>query len=855
MSWNTGLQVNNLATKLNNLSKSVITNPLTSTLNANNQGISNVSNIAIQSLKDSTGTNGTTDQILTVAPSGLSIWKSPIVSTVFYVDGTSGSNTNLGSQTFPFKTIQYALNKCTSNTIYYTIYVNPYNGPTGYPEVLTISNPRLNLIGVQSNGNTKSVAVNGITIASGATNETLDIICIQNLLIQGDGAVGYVLGITYTTNPASGGYSLYLLNCEIGVNPSSTIFYPVFFNPNILTTRYYINNCNINNTSSSPASSTSAVLYITAGQIWSFNNNSLTNKAPATAIPQILMETYTRPFGPLQANSNAKIIGGITNSTFETTGDICLSLLITNGGDAFSLGNNSFKFTTTDALNTTAGLVLGNQNTNTTIGIVNNAFINQATTQTLAQEPFIRLNGATVISQNNNFSLSGFAPTTSSQAILYPVGNYGTNALTNAYGYNNNVYSNKSATVKPIPDYPLSATVVSGLQVSDAQQLTNLNNLTLTNKSNVVGYDTTTKLLTYQPNNKITGLTSATQSNIVGYDTGTGLLTYQPAGGGGVSTVSNGTTYASGYLASIASSTITINAPNQNVNSGSNVSFNQLTIPENASSSSMTSSLNNVLTLTSSKSSSDNANPTLKVVNNNNNNGVIMGLFSPNMTFNQALDMWIGRELSAYYAVNWRFQTYNTVSQPSSLNSMAFLGYGFSHAVWINNYGLRITQGSMSADSTATLLLDEDKAYKPSTSTWTISSDRRIKENIVDADLNICYNTLKKLPIRRFRWKDSYHTYPYDKAMEEKVCDKPEKPNPIRPDLNKVDRHSIGVIADEFEKVFPKACVHRNDFGYDDCKAINIDQLIHSSFGAIKQLQIMVETLQQQVADLQNKNK
>ena len=89
--------------------------------------------------------------------------------------------------------------------------------------------------------------------------------------------------------------------------------------------------------------------------------------------------------------------------------------------------------------------------------------------------------------------------------------------------------------------------------------------------------------------------------------------------------------------------------------------------------------------------------------------------------------------------------------------------------------------------------------------------------------------------------------------MDEKVCDRPEKLNPIKPDLNKVDRHCIGVIADEFEKVFPKACVKRDDYGYDDCKAVNIDQLIHSSFGAIKQLQIMVETLQQQVKDLQNK--
>jgi len=56
-------------------------------------------------------------------------------------------------------------------------------------------------------------------------------------------------------------------------------------------------------------------------------------------------------------------------------------------------------------------------------------------------------------------------------------------------------------------------------------------------------------------------------------------------GGGGVSAVTNGTTYASGYLASIASSTITINTPNQSVNTNGTPSFTSLTTPNIYSSS------------------------------------------------------------------------------------------------------------------------------------------------------------------------------------------------------------------------------------------------------------------------------
>ena len=42
------------------------------------------------------------------------------------------------------------------------------------------------------------------------------------------------------------------------------------------------------------------------------------------------------------------------------------------------------------------------------------------------------------------------------------------------------------------------------------------------------------------------------------------------------------------------------------------------------------------------------------------------------------------------------------------------------------------------------LELSTDSAGKPTSSNWSISSDMRLKENIEDANLDICYNDIKE---------------------------------------------------------------------------------------------------------------
>ena len=114
------------------------------------------------------------------------------------------------------------------------------------------------------------------------------------------------------------------------------------------------------------------------------------------------------------------------------------------------------------------------------------------------------------------------------------------------------------------------------------------------------------------------------------------------------------------------------------------------------------------------------------------------------------------------------------------------------------------------------LQLSTNSAAKPGSSTWTISSDRRLKENIIDADLDICYDDIKKLPLRKFKWQDNY--------IEKHSM---------------VDTSNLGFIAQEVELIYPKSVstMVENEYGLVDVKSVDKDQLIMSLFGAVKKLQ------------------
>jgi hypothetical protein len=111
------------------------------------------------------------------------------------------------------------------------------------------------------------------------------------------------------------------------------------------------------------------------------------------------------------------------------------------------------------------------------------------------------------------------------------------------------------------------------------------------------------------------------------------------------------------------------------------------------------------------------------------------------------------------------------------------------------------------------LQLSSDSAAKPSTNTWTVSSDERLKTNIQLADLDICYNIIKNLPLKRYTWKDEVYT------VEEVP-----------------DRSKLGWIAQDVESVIPKAVEKVSMLGYEDCRTLNSDQIIASLYGCVQKL-------------------
>ena len=162
---------------------------------------------------------------------------------------------------------------------------------------------------------------------------------------------------------------------------------------------------------------------------------------------------------------------------------------------------------------------------------------------------------------------------------------------------------------------------------------------------------------------------------------------------------------------------------------------------------------------------------------------------------------------------------------------------------------------------TAQLELSLNDAKKPTSDLWTITSDIRVKKNICDADIDMCYNVSKKLKLRRFRWDEKYM----------RTQDGRMKTN---------DMSVIGFIAQEVAEIFPK-CVFINEEKFfvgkeivkevvkdvvdgvevereeekevdivetiADFRSLNADQLYKNMWGTIAKLIEKVETLEAEV--------
>jgi hypothetical protein len=127
--------------------------------------------------------------------------------------------------------------------------------------------------------------------------------------------------------------------------------------------------------------------------------------------------------------------------------------------------------------------------------------------------------------------------------------------------------------------------------------------------------------------------------------------------------------------------------------------------------------------------------------------------------------------------------------------------------------------------------LGVDSAAKPGSGQWSVTSDERVKENIVSADLDTCYNNVKRIPLKHFKWKDEI----YD-------------------DTEIYDRRKLGWIAQDVEKVFKKAVrTNTNHPTIPNCKSLDADQIYACMYGTIQKLQEMCEKMQARIDVLEGK--
>jgi hypothetical protein len=138
---------------------------------------------------------------------------------------------------------------------------------------------------------------------------------------------------------------------------------------------------------------------------------------------------------------------------------------------------------------------------------------------------------------------------------------------------------------------------------------------------------------------------------------------------------------------------------------------------------------------------------------------------------------------------------------------------------------------------TYSLHLNGDSAAKPSTNTWTISSDIRIKQNITTISKEELFNISKKFEPKRYKFKENY-----------------------RKAHNIKDKSFVGIIADEVAEYMP-CCVDKNDLKFKigeddegndineeikDCYSYNGSELQFVLFGCIPHL--IKENEEQQTA-------
>jgi len=157
-------------------------------------------------------------------------------------------------------------------------------------------------------------------------------------------------------------------------------------------------------------------------------------------------------------------------------------------------------------------------------------------------------------------------------------------------------------------------------------------------------------------------------------------------------------------------------------------------------------------------------------------------------------------------------------------SNIAVFSNGYSNGIFVINQWSNVGIGL--ANPQFQLDLSTDGGRQPTSANWKTGSDQRVKSNIVAANLITCYNTIKSLNLKYFQWNF--------------------------PDMQPIDQHSLGFIAQEVVNYFPKAVFPSDSHGFPDFLNINVDQIVKAMYGALKKTIDDKEALEEKLELAQN---
>jgi hypothetical protein len=143
----------------------------------------------------------------------------------------------------------------------------------------------------------------------------------------------------------------------------------------------------------------------------------------------------------------------------------------------------------------------------------------------------------------------------------------------------------------------------------------------------------------------------------------------------------------------------------------------------------------------------------------------------------------------------------------------------------MGNVGIYNRTPSYQLDVTGTMFVSSTAYTGSGQTSWATVSDRRIKDNIVKASYEKCFDNVKNIDLYRFNFKN----------------------NAVKTN----DMNQLGFIAQEVQNVYPKAIevnkIQDKTGEIPDLLSLNTTQIKYTLYGAVKHLLEKIEILEKKL--------